>query len=180
MKTLIILTLFCGSLYASDITNTSPFWRITKISGTTNQPPASMADTNGFGVQFALIEDKKFFDNWNTPAIPHFTNTFVASRGVPIYTMVVFAGAGLRSDGTADVTYDVIVRKPDGSIYGQDKDLIGVKERIDPDGLYLVRDYFAVRIEPNDPAGEYTVEISVRDNVKKSELHLKRKFTVEK
>jgi hypothetical protein len=35
-----------------------------------------------------------------------------------------------------------------------------------------------IRIEPKDPAGTYTAEVVVRDNVKKRELHLKRTFTV--
>jgi len=141
-----------------------------------------MSATNDFGVQFALIEDKTFFDKWNTPAIPHFKPISKASRGVPIYTMVIFAGAGLRKDGTVDVTFDAIVRKPDGSIYGQDKNMIGASGRIAslPGDLQLVREYFAIRIEPNDPSGEYSVEVLVRDNVKKLELQLKRRFTVEK
>jgi hypothetical protein len=60
--------------------------------------------------------------------------------------------------------------------------LVGAQEKIDPapKALQLARDFTGIRIEPKDPAGVYTVEVVVKDHVKKVELHLVRKFTVEK
>jgi hypothetical protein len=179
MKTFIILTLFCSSLYAADVTNTYPNWI---VGGDTNDTLVTLTATNGFGIQFALTEDESFFDNWDTPAPPHLRPISVARREVPIYTVVVFAGAGLRKEGTAAVTFDAIARKPDGSIYGEQKDIIGAQGVIDPSPkvLHLVQQYFAIRIEPKDPAGTYTVEVIVTDHVKKLQLRAVRKFTVEK
>jgi len=175
MKTFIILTLFCGSLYAANVTNSFPVV-------VTNDDSVTLVATNGFGVQFALTEDEKIFADWDKPIPPHFTPVSIARRGVPIFTVVILASSGLRNDGAADVTFDVVIRKPDGSVYGQDKDMVGVQGRIDPSpkALQLTRDYMGIRIEPKDPAGTYTAEVVVRDNVKKLELHAKRRFTVEK
>ena len=185
MKRLIILTLLSGSLYAAENTNT-----VSAVSTNAIKTKAAKREgdlvtlvaTNDFGVQFALTEDEKMFGDWDKPGIPHFTPVSVAKRGVPICTVVIFAGAGLRSNGKADVTFDVVIRKPDGSVYGQDKDMVGAQDRIDPSprALHLARDFMGVRIEPKDPAGTYTVEVVVKDNVKKLELHLKRSFMVEK
>jgi hypothetical protein len=167
MKTLIILTLLCGSLYAA-------------CASSTNDTLVTLGETNGIGVQFALTEDESLFANWDTPAPPHYTPISVARRGVPIFTVVIIAGAGLRADGTADVTFDAVIRKPDGSVYGKQTDMVGVQGRIDPSPkvLQLCRDYMGVRIEPKDPAGTYTAEVIVRDHVKKLTLDLKRTFTV--
>ncbi|HEY5296935.1 MAG TPA: hypothetical protein VIK59_03330 [Verrucomicrobiae bacterium] len=169
MRTFIILALLCSSLYAA-------------VASATNDTLVTLGETNGFGVQFALTEDESLFANWDKPAPPHYTPIFIARRGVPIFTVVVFAGVGLQKDGSANVTFDAVIHKPDGSIYGRQTDMVGVQGRIDPSPktLQLCRDYMGIRIEPKDPAGTYTVEVFVKDNIKKLELHLKRTFIVEK
>jgi hypothetical protein len=60
--------------------------------------------------------------------------------------------------------------------------MIGLQDKVVPQGskLHLARDFMAIRIEPKDPAGVYTVQIAVKDNVGKKELHLSLRFTVEK
>lgn len=143
MKAFTILLLLCGTLHAADTTNPPP-----KDDG------IALAQANGFGVQFFLVEGEKFFSDWEKPEPPHIAPIFIAKRGIPVCTAVIFAGAGLKPDGAADVTYDTVVRKPDGSVYAKDKNLVGAQEK--------------------------TVEVVVRDKVKKVELHLVRKFTVEK
>jgi hypothetical protein len=169
MKTLATLIFLCGLLCAA-------------VASTTNDTLVTLGENNGFGVQFALTEDESLFANWDKPVPPHYTPISVARRGVPIFTVVIIAGAGSLPDGTADVTFDAVIHKPDGSVYGTQTDMVGVQSRIDPSPktLQLCRDYMGVRIEPKDPAGTYTVEVVVRDKAKKLTLHLKRTFTVEK
>ena len=86
----------------------------------------------------------------------------------------------VETNGSADVTYDALVFKPDGSAYGRESDLT-VAQGVDPapGELHRACKYAGIRIEPKDPAGVYTVEVVVRDKVKKVELRLTRKFTVE-
>ena len=177
MKILAVVFMLCGTLYAADATNGSA-----PVSVQPKDDSIALGETNGFGVQFFLVEGEKFFLDWEKPEPPHITPVSVGRRGVPICTAVIFVGAGLKSDGSADVTYDTVVRKPDGSVYANDKDLIGAQEKINPAPkvLQLARDFTGIRIEPKDPAGVYTVEVVVKDHVKKVELHLARKFTVEK
>ena len=176
MKILGFIFMLCGTLYAADSTNTS-----TPVSVPPKADPIALGETNGFGVQFFLVEGEKFFSDWEKPEPPHIAPISVGRRGVPICTAVIFVGAGLKPDGSADVTYDTVVRKPDGSVYANDKDLVGAQGKIDPapKALQLARDFTGIRIEPKDPAGVYTVEVVVKDNVKKVELRLMRKFTVE-
>ena len=176
MKILGIVFMLCGTLYAADSTNTS-----TPVGAPLKADSIALGETNGFGVQFFLVEGEKFFSDWEKPEPPRIAPISVGKRGVPICTAVIFVGAGLKPDGSADVTYDTVVRKPDGSVYANDKNLVGAQGKIDPapKALQLARDFTGIRIEPKDSAGVYTVEVVVRDNVKKVELRLMRKFTVE-
>jgi hypothetical protein len=176
VKACAVLFLLCCTLHAADTTNVGGSVTPSKDGG------IALAQTNGFGVQFFLVEGEKFFADWEKPEPPHIAPVSIAKRGVPICTAVIFVGAGLRPDGTAEVTYDTVVRKPDDSVYARDKDLVGAQEKIvpSPKALQLARDFTGIRIEPKDPAGVYTVEVVVRDKVKKVELRLKRSFTVEK
>ncbi len=177
MKILAIYLMLCGTLYAKDSTNASK-----SVSVPPKGDPIASGVTNGFGVQFFLVEGEKFFSDWEKPEPPHFAPISVGRRGVPICTAVIFVDAGLKPDGSADVTYDTVVRRPDGSVYAKDKDLVGAQGKIapTPKALQLARDYTGIRIEPKDPAGTYTVEVVVKDNVKKVELRLIQRFTVEK
>jgi len=184
MKAFAMLFFLCGTLYAADTNSASPSatnggWR---VDGKPTDDSEARTSTNGFGAMLFMTEDERMFADWDKPGVPHFTPVSVARRGVPICTVVIFVGGGLKTDGKAAVTFDVVIRKPDGSVYGKEKDLLGVQDKIDsaPGALQLSRDYMCVRIEPKDPVGIYTVEVVVEDHVKKLELRLKRRFTVEK
>ncbi len=186
MKTIFALILFYISLHdAKATTNNISAASINFqwiVSGKFAGDSDSLKATNGFGARLDLTEDEKFFARWDTPEIPYYTPVTIARRGVPIFTVVIFVDPGQRFDKTADVKIDTMIRKPDGSIYGQQTNMIGSIFRTDKarGRQQLAYDYMGIRIEPKDPAGIYTVEAVVKDNVKKVELHLTQKFTVEK
>ncbi|MEY2407841.1 MAG: hypothetical protein QOF48_511 [Verrucomicrobiota bacterium] len=142
----------------------------------------SQKTRDGFGALLLLIDDKKFFDDWKKPDPPRLRTITNATRILPVHTTVIFAGAGRNADGEVHVTCDVTIRKPDGSVYGAQKGLVATRGRqtLSPTMLQLARDRLVVRIEPHDPAGTYTVEVTVKDNVKKVDLRLKERFTVSK
>ena len=135
----------------------------------------------GFGALLLLTDDEKVFEKWQKPKQPNIRTITSAERGVPVHVLVIFAGPAHDSEGNANVTYDAKALKPDGSVYGEFKDLQALKGRGAPGtNLQLAPASMAIRIEPQDPKGTYTVEAIVRDNVRKVELKLKEKFTVEK
>ena len=137
---------------------------------------------DGFGALLVLVDDKKFFEDWKKPGPPRFTTIANAERMKPVHTAVIFAGPGRDTNGVADVTCDVTFRKPDGSVYAEQKDVVCTQGRVVPSPglLQLARDRMVIRIEPHDPAGTYTVEVTVRDNLKKVDLALKEQFTIRK
>ena len=134
-----------------------------------------------FGAQLFLTENVKFFDDWNKPETPELSTTNRANRNVPLYTVFLFSNPGLDASDSADVTVDIAVRKPDGAIYAERKNLLGWKGpyRAPPFSLQLAVGRLRIRIEPQDPAGDYVVEGVVHDNIKKVELNLRTTFQVE-
>ena len=127
-----------------------------------------------------LTEDAQFFEDWAKPETPHLTTTNKARRNIPLHTVIEFNDPGLKPDGSADITVDMKTLKPDGSVYAEEKNVVCWKGKYDApaQNLQLAQGHIALRIEPQDPAGVYTIEAVVRDNVKKVELPLKTTFEV--
>jgi hypothetical protein len=141
---------------------------------------ASMKSQNGFGAQLFLTENAKVFQDWNKPETPKITPVEKARRNVPILTVILFAEPGTDTAGNANVTCDIVVRKPDGEIYGQQKDTVVWRHKYlaHSHALQLSEGYMGIRIEPKDPSGTYTVEVIVRDHIKNIQLPLKTTFEV--
>ena len=79
------------------------------------------------------------------------------------------------------MTYTITVSRPDGSVYEQRPDVIGWQNFAPADDkqLLLGRDSLGITIGPDDPAGLYTVTVTVRDNISRVELPLKTHFVVQ-
>jgi hypothetical protein len=170
----VTLLAFCSVIHAEDFS-----WR---KDGKPLADTDSQKARDGFGAMLLLIDDKKFFEDWKKPEPPRFKTLTNATRMVPVYTVVIFAGAGRNAEGEAQVSCDVTIRKPDGEVYGEQRGLVAAQGRqvLSPTMLQLARDRLVIRIEPHDPAGIYTVEVTVRDHVRKVDLRLKERFTVSK
>lgn len=154
-------------------------------SDTWHKDGKPVADTDnvksqdGFGAQLFLTESAQFFDDWNKPEAPALPLVRLARRDVPIYTVILFVGPATDTNKRAKVGCHVVVRKPDGTVYGEG-DLVGWNgPRVGPhNSLQLAQERMGIRIEPNDPAGIYTVEATVRDEVGNVELPLKTSFEI--
>ncbi|MBE7211430.1 MAG: hypothetical protein INR65_10470 [Gluconacetobacter diazotrophicus] len=132
-----------------------------------------------FGAQLWLVADPQFFQNWRKPDSPSLDPVEAAVRGQPLYTVIVFYGPARDAKSQASVTYDLVVRRPDGSVYAENKDLVGCQSPAPADErmLCLGRDHLNITLAPDDPAGKYTIEATVRDNVGKAAVTLKQAFT---
>ncbi len=134
-----------------------------------------------FGAQLWLINDADFFLNWRKPETPAIRPVEIAVRGQALYTAIVFYGAGRDDKGLSNVSYDITVRRPDNSVYTLSRDLVGFQNlgATDDKQLYLGRNYVSINIGPADPAGLYTVETNVHDNIGRTELPLVQHFVVQ-
>lgn len=175
---LIVASFFIASV-AAETTNDTSGWM---QNGTTLVETNNTKSCKGFGAQLWLTDKTKFFEDWNKPTPGVMLQpTRRAIRGKPFFTVIIFVNPGVLPDGNCDVTGDIIVKKPDGTVYGEIRDANFWKKLPSPgNDLQLAVDYLGIVIEPNDPAGRYLVEAVVRDNVKGVELILSEYFTVEK
>ena len=173
----LIAVLLGASLHGED----STAWR---KDGKPAADTPNMKSKNGFGAQLYLTQNTQFFEDWNKPGTPNLTElkNNRAHRNVPLFSAILFVDPGLDSKGSVDVTYDIVIRKPDGSIYGEQKDFVGLKGKyVAPaHSLQLAKERMGIRIDSQDPSGTYTVEVIVRDHIKKVELPLKATFEVAK
>ena len=137
--------------------------------------------SKGFGASLWLTDDVDFFDNWNTESegVP-LRSAETATIGKPIFTVIIFANPGADSDGLCNVAGDIVVKKPDGSVYGDiiDANFWRNLPPPPPGQLQLAVDYLGIAIEENDPFGTYTVEAKVIDQVSGVPITLRKSFQV--
>ncbi len=108
--------------------------------------------------------------------IPHLNFKARAVRGDKIALKIVFSGMGLTDDMHGNVTFDLKVLAPDGSVYpGADvKDVSALEGKVlAPLNVYSSPATMVLRFEPQDQLGIYNVTTTVRDNIAKREVFLK-------
>ena len=139
----------------------------------------NVKSVGNFGAQLYLIGDEAFYQDWKKPETPTITPISLVVRGQPLYTVIIFYGPARDDKGLCNVSYDLTVRRPDGSVLTQRPGMIGW-QNLAPDSreLQLGRNYLDIDVTAADPAGLYTVEALIHDNVSRVELPLKQTFAV--
>jgi hypothetical protein len=136
---------------------------------------------DGLFLWVALADDPDaFLSEWQNPSKP---NTPVIKtrtafhRGDIVFPALMYSTDGLTADGNAMITYDILVKKPDGSVYEDMRDLVAVPGA-PPKGVGLGRAMMGVKIEETDPLGPYTLNVKIRDQVKNVTVEMPFIFTV--
>jgi hypothetical protein len=140
--------------------------------------PLNIDMVDGFGAQLWIV-DKQFIEAWSKPEPPQLTPIQKISPGQTGQIVILFTGAKGDANGKANVTADVILRKPDGGVGYEQKDLVIIKDAPAPDAKRLSLGNSVVGFEPEktDPPGPWMVEATVTDKVAGTAVHLK--FRVE-
>jgi hypothetical protein len=143
-----------------------------------------MKSNQGFGAQLLFVENpKKFVEDWNKPAegvkVPV---TDKAPRGKECGAFIIFIGCGEDEHGMADVVADMTLITPDGKTGAEQKGMEVWQKKPAPKEKQLQRSagVLMIKIDADDPAGDYEIRAKVHDRVKGVVLELKRKFTVDK
>jgi hypothetical protein len=139
----------------------------------------ALADYNSNGVQLhlALIGDKNFFEEWQKPKMPKISSQDTYKRGDNVFPIIIFASDGKDKNGNADLSYDIAIFKPDGTVYGKFEQLEIWKDAPAP-VMHLVKQPINIRIENSDPLGIYKVHIRVYENIKKLNIDFDLAFRV--
>ena len=135
---------------------------------------------NGFGVMLCLTDNPAVIDGRGGQGTANLTMLTKAHRGVPINAVLLLSGPGLDASGAADVVFDIVIHKPDGTIFAETKDAVCWKGKYDVSArsLQLSKGRMAFQINPGDLPGIYSVDVMVRDRVKNVELPVRATFEV--
>lgn len=132
---------------------------------------------NGLQLHCALINDKGFFDEWQKPEMPKLNFVDTYKRGDYAIPIIIFGTNGKDEHGNADLTYDISVIKPDGTIYGDFKQLELWKNEPAP-MLHLVKQPICIAFENKDPLGVYHIKMVIYDNNKGAKVNIELSLQV--
>ena len=126
---------------------------------------AERKSVNEFGGYLIIVEDPKgFIKEWTKPQTPNIKPVTNVKRGKVIGAIVLFAGCKPDSAGVCNSEVDYVVIKPDGNVYAERKEQPLWKEQAPPPkNVQFIRAILAIRMEPDDPVGEYKVRAKVSD-----------------
>lgn len=91
-----------------------------------------------------------------------------ARRGDTIGVTLLFSGMGLQKDLSADVSYDIKVTGPDGSVdpRSAQQGVTALKAKVGGRfNLVDSRSTLSIHFEPNDKPGPYRIDVLLKDNV---------------
>jgi hypothetical protein len=134
----------------------------------------------GFGGHLIIVEDPRaFIEEWKKPETPQITIITEVKRGVLIGAFVLFGGCKPNAQGVCNSEVDYTVYTPDGGIYAEQKQQpLWNEEAPRPGIIQLSKAILGIRIEDQDPAGEYKVKARVSDLNAKVSFELESKFMV--
>ena len=146
-----------------------------------DEPTPDTADrksVNGFGANLLIVENPRaFIEEWQKPETPKINPVSQVKRGVVIGAFVLFAGCKPDPQGLCNSEVDYTVYKPDGTIYAERKEQPLWKEAPPPGtNIQLSRAILAIRMEQNDPDGNYKVKAKVTDLNAQISFELETKF----
>jgi hypothetical protein len=137
---------------------------------------------NGLGGFLLVTPDANWREKWDTPAntVPHFNEAKTVERGQQVFVLIFFSNPKKRGDGRADLTCDLDAVRPDGSVSSHQENAVCYQGELRGDAyaMYLATPVIGFTGDPDDPAGTWTVRVSLKDNVSKTVLPLKTSFTL--
>jgi hypothetical protein len=136
----------------------------------------------GFAGFLLVTPDANWREKWDTPAntVPHFNEAKTVERGQQVFVLIFFSNPKKDTDGRADLTCDLDVVRPDGSVSSHQENTVCYHGELRGDtyAMYLATPVIGFTGDPDDPAGTWTVRVSLKDNGRKTVLPLKTTFTL--
>lgn len=131
--------------------------------------------------QLVITDDEaQVLKNWGTPSESvYFPVANKIQKGKIITAFVVFGGCATDTKGNCNLRMQMIVYKPDGSVYS-DLPVMEVwsGKPVPPNkSLGLSVDYMRVIIEPHDPLGKYKIDTKIIDKNSGNKMVLTSYFT---
>jgi len=133
---------------------------------------------NGVGVMLFLTDNPQLFEDRKKSGTPKLNPLVKINRGISVYTALLLSDPGVNASGSADLTFDLRVRKPDGTLLAETKEVVCWNGRYNVPAHNLQLSQGHIQITPEDVSGIYTVEIIVKDHIKQIEIPVQTTFEV--
>ena len=136
-----------------------------------------------FEGMLVLTNDLTIVNRWHdtnhNPRMP-LRPIHLVHRNKSFQALFIFGNAGYDAKGLSNVTANIRILAPGGSIYWEGKDLDcskGLSTPL-PGELQPCQGQMEIVIEDKDKTGQYTVEATIRDNIRREERSFKQYFDV--
>ena len=118
-----------------------------------------------FGGHLIVVKDpRKFIEDWQKPETPRIDPVTEVKRGEVVGAVVLFAGCKPDAQGTCNSEVDYFFYRPDGTLYDERKAQPLWKDQAPPTtNIQLSQAVLGIRIEKDDPPGEYKIKAKVSD-----------------
>jgi hypothetical protein len=138
-------------------------------------------EAKGFKGLLALSEDLAFYEKWKSPMIPDIRNAREVGRGKKLLVILTFANAGSDETGNGNVTFTFAMKRPDGTLAFQHKDVDALGKRPPAAvGMWMLSQQpMTISFDGEEPSGEYTFYATLTDHVKKATLPLTCKLQLQ-
>jgi len=140
----------------------------------------SRRSVNGFGGSLVVTPDADWQAKWQTPSdtVPHFSVAKIVPRGQQVFFLIFFANPLLKEDGTADITCDIDVLRPDGKSSFHQLDVPCFKGAIHEPvtHTFLAPSVIGWTGDSSDSSGTWVLRVLLKDNVRKASVPLRTSF----
>jgi hypothetical protein len=139
---------------------------------------------DGFGGWVLVTSDANWQAKWETPSstMPTFTVARDVARGKKVFALIFFANPQLDRAKQANVTCDIEMTRPDGSVSTRQSDQVCFSGALqgDPHDTYLSVPVIGFVGDPGDPAGTWRIRVTLKDNNRHVSVPLQTSFNLRK
>jgi hypothetical protein len=141
---------------------------------------ANRKSINGFGGHLIIVANPQaFIEEWQKPETPKIKTLTNVKRGELIGAFVLFVGCKPDAQQKCNSEVDYAVYKPDGSLYAERRNEPLWKDQAPPGrNIQLSMAILGIRMDKNDPSGEYRVKAKVSDLNAEISFELETTFLV--
>jgi hypothetical protein len=137
---------------------------------------------DGFGGWIVVTSDADWRQKWDTPAsvAPRFNTAKTVRVGGKLTALIFFSNPKLNAANLADVTCDLKVVRPDGTVSTDLHNVECYKGPMpgNPANIYLSKPAVQFVAESTDVPGVWSVQVNLKDNLRGVSLPLEATFSL--
>jgi hypothetical protein len=139
---------------------------------------------SGFGGMLIATPDKDWEAKWKTSpeTAPNFATSDKVALGGELTILAFFTNPQPDAAGLGSVSVDIDVKRPDGSVSSHAEGATCFRGKIEgpAENVYLCATTASFIGEATDPAGVWSVQVTLKDDIRKVSVPLATKFELVK